>query len=240
MPLKSCLVHLCSDLFNMRYSGQIEASQGKELTACCARLYKHLLCDNVEDYARSLHRYVQRHICVIHLGDCSMDKRHALKERHAHAKRLQLLYGARVVPDRMLQLFGLNFTDGTMEVVAHSSETADKVGMGGGRNGCFWGAPIFHVFVENWCIFQGFGQNWGAPKTAVPTAAHPIPHLTPLRFSRRFAIFGALRTSVSWPSGSCLIMQRIENPSRVKTRRLRFSSSLSDTVTPRLAIQPTC
>ena len=51
--------------------------------------------------------------------------------------------------------------------------------MGGGWNGCFWGAPILHLFVEKCFIFQGFGQNRGAPKTAVPTTTHPIPQLTP-------------------------------------------------------------
>ena len=47
--------------------------------------------------------------------------------------------------------------------------------MGGGRNGCFWGAPILHLFVGKRCIFQGFGRNRSAPKTAIPTTTHPIP-----------------------------------------------------------------
>ena len=37
-------------------------------------------------------------------------------------------------------------------------------GMGGGRNGCFWGAPILHLFMEKCFIFQGFGQKLGRPK----------------------------------------------------------------------------
>ena len=54
--------------------------------------------------------------------------------------------------------------------------------MGGGRNSCFWGAPILHLFVQKCCIFEGLGQNRGAPKTAVPTTTHPILHLTPSDF----------------------------------------------------------
>ena len=57
------------------------------------------------------------------------------------------------------------------------------VGMGGGRNGCFWGAPILHLFVEKCYIFQGFGQKSAAPKTAVPTTTYPNPHLTPSDYS---------------------------------------------------------
>ena len=53
-------------------------------------------------------------------------------------------------------------------------------GMGGGRNGRFWGAPILHLSVEKCCIFQGFGQKSGRPKNlAVPTTTDPIPQLTP-------------------------------------------------------------
>ena len=37
-------------------------------------------------------------------------------------------------------------------------------GMGGGWNGCFWGAPILHLSVEKCFIFQGFGQKSGRPK----------------------------------------------------------------------------
>ena len=51
-------------------------------------------------------------------------------------------------------------------------------GMGGGRNGCFWGAPILHLIVEKW-----FWLKIGAPpKMAVPTTTHPIPHLMPSDF----------------------------------------------------------
>ena len=49
-------------------------------------------------------------------------------------------------------------------------------GMGGGRNGWFWGAPILHILVEKRCIFQGFGQHRGAPKR--PFLPPPIPSPT--------------------------------------------------------------
>ena len=51
--------------------------------------------------------------------------------------------------------------------------------MGGGWHGCFWGTPILHLFVANCYVFPGLAKHRGAPKTAVPTPAHPIPHLTP-------------------------------------------------------------
>ena len=61
----------------------------------------------------------------------------------------------------------------------------------------FWGAPILHLFVEKRCIFQGFGQNRGAPKTALHTNTHPSPHLTASErmdfrgsFNVFFSIFG--------------------------------------------------
>ena len=54
-------------------------------------------------------------------------------------------------------------------------------GMGGGRNGCFWGRPEFwHIFVENAVFSRVLAKNRGTPKkAAVPTTTHPIPHLTP-------------------------------------------------------------
>ena len=51
-------------------------------------------------------------------------------------------------------------------------------GMGGGRNGSFWGAPILHIFEENAVFSRVLAQNRAAPKTAVPTTTHPIPHFT--------------------------------------------------------------
>ena len=41
--------------------------------------------------------------------------------------------------------------------------------------------PDFASFCGKCFVFQGLGQNRGAPKTAVPTTTHPIPqwHLTP-------------------------------------------------------------
>ena len=52
-------------------------------------------------------------------------------------------------------------------------------GMGGGRNGRFWGAPIFGQNPGKYGIFHKKMQNRGAPKAAVPTTTHPIPQLTP-------------------------------------------------------------
>ena len=52
-------------------------------------------------------------------------------------------------------------------------------GMGGGRNGRFGSAPIFGQNPLKESILHKKMQNWGAPKTAVPTTTHPIPHLTP-------------------------------------------------------------
>ena len=52
-------------------------------------------------------------------------------------------------------------------------------GMGGGRNGHFWGAPIFGQTLKNTAFFHKKVQNRGAPKTAVPTTTHPIPQLAP-------------------------------------------------------------
>ena len=50
--------------------------------------------------------------------------------------------------------------------------------MDGGRNGCFWGAPILHLFVERPAAFsKGFGQKSGHPKNG-RSYPHPIPHLT--------------------------------------------------------------
>ena len=41
---------------------------------------------------------------------------------------------------------------------------------GGGRNGCSWGGPILHLFVEKMSYCPGFWPKIGAPqKTAVPT-----------------------------------------------------------------------
>ena len=51
--------------------------------------------------------------------------------------------------------------------------------MGGGWNGCFLGHPDFASFVENAFFSRVLVKNRGAPKTAVPTTTHPIPHLTP-------------------------------------------------------------
>ena len=51
--------------------------------------------------------------------------------------------------------------------------------MGGGRSGCFWGAQILHIFVENALFSKGLAKSRGTPKTAVPTTTHPNPHLTP-------------------------------------------------------------
>ena len=52
-------------------------------------------------------------------------------------------------------------------------------GMGGGRNGRCWGAPIFGQTLENTAFFHKKMENRGAPKTAAPTTTHAIPHLTP-------------------------------------------------------------
>ena len=52
-------------------------------------------------------------------------------------------------------------------------------GMGGGRNGRSWGAPIFGQNPGQHSFLPQKMQNQGAPKTAVPTTTHPIPHLTP-------------------------------------------------------------
>ena len=51
--------------------------------------------------------------------------------------------------------------------------------MGGGRNGRFWGAPILHLLWKSALFSRVLAKNRGAPKTAVPTTTHPIPHLTP-------------------------------------------------------------
>ena len=52
-------------------------------------------------------------------------------------------------------------------------------GMGGGRNGLFWGAPILGQDPGKYSIFpQRDAKSRGAPKTAAPTT-HPIHHLTP-------------------------------------------------------------
>ena len=55
-------------------------------------------------------------------------------------------------------------------------------GMGGGRNGCFWGAPILHILWKNAVFFRVLAKNRGALKMAVPTTTHPIPQLTPSDF----------------------------------------------------------
>ena len=52
--------------------------------------------------------------------------------------------------------------------------------MGGGRNGCFLGRPDFASFVENALFSRVLAKNRGAPKTAVPTTTHPVPHLDAL------------------------------------------------------------
>ena len=54
--------------------------------------------------------------------------------------------------------------------------------VGGGRNGRFWGAPILAQNPGKYSIFPQKMQNRGAPKTAIPTTTHPIPHLTPSYF----------------------------------------------------------
>ena len=52
-------------------------------------------------------------------------------------------------------------------------------GMGGGRNGHFWGAPIFGQNPEKYSVFPQKYAKSGAPKTVVPTTTHPVPQLTP-------------------------------------------------------------
>ena len=47
-------------------------------------------------------------------------------------------------------------------------------GMGGGRNGCFWGDPILHILWENAVFFRVWAQNRGAPKNG-PFLPPPIP-----------------------------------------------------------------
>ena len=42
------------------------------------------------------------------------------------------------------------------------------------------GAPRFSIFLWKNAVFSRvLAENRGAPKTAVPTTTHPIPHLTP-------------------------------------------------------------
>ena len=57
-------------------------------------------------------------------------------------------------------------------------------GMGGGRNGCFWGAPILH-FWWKMLYFSGFGQKSGRPKNG-RSHHHPShPQLTPSEKTRK-------------------------------------------------------
>ena len=48
-------------------------------------------------------------------------------------------------------------------------------GMGGGWNGCFWGAPILHLFVENAVFSRVLAKNRGAQKNgrSYPHPSHP-------------------------------------------------------------------
>ena len=43
----------------------------------------------------------------------------------------------------------------------------------------FGAARFCILFVEKCCLFQVLAKNRGAPKAAVPTTTHPIPHVTP-------------------------------------------------------------
>ena len=47
-------------------------------------------------------------------------------------------------------------------------------GMGGGWNGCFWGAPILHLFGGKMLYFPGFRPKIGAPQER-PFLPPPIP-----------------------------------------------------------------
>ena len=86
-------------------------------------------------------------------------------------------------PERNSYILGIFFArnffceDGISDPKLRGRQLGD--GMGGGRNGCFWGAPILHQNPEKCCIFQVLAKNRGAPKVAVPTTTHPIPQLTP-------------------------------------------------------------
>ena len=43
-----------------------------------------------------------------------------------------------------------------------------------------FGAPRLCIFLWKNAVFSRvLAKNWGAPKTAIPTTTHPIPHLTP-------------------------------------------------------------
>ena len=49
-----------------------------------------------------------------------------------------------------------------------------------------FGAPRFCIFLWKNAVFSRvLARNRGAPKTAVPTTTHPIPHLTPSEFFQR-------------------------------------------------------
>ena len=89
--------------------------------------------------------------------------------------------------------------------------------MGGGRNGCFWRAPVFASFCGQSSIFCGFGQNRGTPKTAVPTTTHPIPHLTP---------------SDQWTPGSIAVEGAVENRGLYRAVASRFLRGF-DTIAPK-------
>ena len=56
-------------------------------------------------------------------------------------------------------------------------------GMGGGRNGRFWGAPFFGQNLANTAFLNEKMQNRGTPKTAVPTTTHPIAAAALLKLS---------------------------------------------------------
>ena len=62
-------------------------------------------------------------------------------------------------------------------------------GMGGGWNGRFWGAPIWHYFVDKCCVFQGFGQKSGRPKNGRSNHRPSHPPLDVLLFFLLFQEF---------------------------------------------------
>ena len=126
------------------------------------------------------------------MGGCEVTKRYNCWFLLTNEQPV-MLQGDKSASQSSMQLYGpwimdpSAFTECFVPSAVRGRQVGD--GMGGGRNGCFWGRPDFASLCGKTLYFPGFWPKTGVPqKRPFLPPPHPIPQLTPPGMQRKHQV----------------------------------------------------